>query len=157
MLPVQRIISGGQTGADRAALDFAIQHGYQHGGWAPSGRGAEDGPIPLKYQLTELADGGYRQRTKRNVAESNGTLIVNVGALDGGSLATQFFALRLGRACFLAQLDAGTMDNTAMRLTQWLQVHDVRTLNVAGPRESKRPGIYDLTYKLLEMASTRQS
>lgn len=104
-LILKRIVSGGQTGADRAALDFAIEYGYPHGGWALRGRQAEDGPIPLKYQLTELTDGGYRQRNKRNVKDSDGTLIVNIGVLDGGTLATQAFAQKLKRPYFLAQLD----------------------------------------------------
>lgn len=104
-----RFISGGQTGADRAALDFAIEHGYQHGGWAPRGREAEDGTIPLKYQLTELTDGGYRQRNKRNVADSDGTLIVNTGVLDGGTLATQVFAQKQNKPYFLAQADTNTL------------------------------------------------
>lgn len=150
----QRIISGGQTGVDRAALDFAIEHGYPHGGWAPRGREAEDGPIPLKYQLTELTVGGYRQRTKRNVEDSNATLIINIGTLDGGTLTTQAFAHKLGRPCFVAQLDGDTLESTALRILEWLQAHTIQTLNVAGPRESKRPGIYRLTRELLEVIAT---
>jgi hypothetical protein len=146
----QCIVSGGQTGVDRAALDFAIEYGYDHGGWVPHGREAEDGPIPSKYQLIELPHGGYRQRTKRNVEDSDGTLIVNIGALDGGTLATQAFAQKLGRPCFIAQLATDPTDSIAPRIIEWLQVHGIQTLNVAGPRESKRPGIYCLTRELLE-------
>ncbi|MGX5659381.1 putative molybdenum carrier protein [Castellaniella ginsengisoli] len=149
-LILKRIISGGQTGADRAALDFAIEHGYQHGGWAPRGRKAEDGPIPLKYQLIELTDGGYRQRNKRNVRDSDGTLIVNIGALDGGTLTTQVFAQKLKRPYFLAQLDTSTPESVAPYVAKWLHAHEIETLNVAGPRESKRPRIYDLTRTLLK-------
>ena len=146
----ERIVSGGQTGADRGALDFAIQHGYSHGGWAPQGRKAEDGLIPPKYQLTELADGGYRQRTRRNVEDSDGTLIVNLGGLDGGTLATEAFARKKGKPYFVVQLDDGVTANLAISVLAWLREHSIHTLNIAGPRESKRPGIYGLTGELLE-------
>ena len=147
-----RIISGGQTGADRAALDFAMRLRYPHGGFAPHGRLAEDGRIPEKYQLVELPEGGYRQRTRRNVLESDGTLIVNIGALDGGTLATQRFTQKLARPCLLAQLDQESVPDAAARLLAWLDEHAIRTLNVAGPRESKRPGIHRLTEELLHTA-----
>ncbi len=153
----QHIVSGGQTGADRAALDFAIEHGYTHGGWAPSEREAEDGPIPLKYQLTVLPGSGYRQRTQRNVEDSDGTLIVNVGQLDGGTLATREFAEALGKPFLVVQLDAGTSMETAQTAVQWLRDEAIDTLNVAGPRESKRPGIYGMAVKLLAAMHDRTS
>ena len=146
----ERIISGGQTGADRAALDFAIAFDYSHGGWAPRGREAEDGCIALKYQLTELPEGGYRQRTRRNVEDSDGTLIVNLGALDGGTLATKIFAEKAGKPLFVAQVDDGVTAEMAAGVLAWLRAHDIKTLNVAGPRESKRPGIYQQTTALLQ-------
>lgn len=146
----EHIVSGGQTGADRGALDFAIKHGYTHGGWAPRGREAEDGLVPLKYQLVELADGGYRQRTRRNVEDSDGTLIVNLGELDGGTLATQIFAERMGKPYLVVQFDAGATADAAASVLAWLHKHAIKTLNVAGPRESKRPGIYRLTGELLQ-------
>lgn len=146
----QRIISGGQTGVDRAALDFAIDHGYPYDGWIPHGREAEDGPIPLTYQLTELPVGGYRQRTKRNVEDGDGTLIINIGPLDGGTLATQVFARKLGKPCFVAQLDTNGLECIATDAVEWLHSHRVAILNIAGPRESKRPGVYRLTRKFLE-------
>nr|KAJ8744264.1 putative molybdenum carrier protein [Delftia sp. PS-11] len=149
----EHIVSGGQTGADRAALDFAMSHGYTHGGWAPRGRLAEDGCIPLKYQLMELAEGGYRQRTRRNVADSDGTLIVNLGVLEGGTLATQVFAQRMGKPCLVVQCDALAMTDAAVNVIAWLRGHSVKTLNIAGPRESKRPGIYRLTGELLQAAA----
>jgi hypothetical protein len=145
----QHIVSGGQTGADRAALDFAITHGYTHGGWAPRSRQAEDGPIPLKYQLTALTTGGYRHRTRRNVADSDGTLILNRGDLVGGSLLTQAFAQRLGKPLHVVPLDDGVTRETAVRVLAWLREHKIQTLNVAGPRETQRPGIYRLTVELL--------
>jgi hypothetical protein len=146
----KHIVSGGQTGADRGALDFAIEHGYTHGGWATSGRKAEDGTVPLKYQLTALAEGGYRQRTRRNVEDSDGTLIVNIGEVDGGTLATQTFAEQMRKPYLVVQLDLGTIEEIAARVFGWLRQNVIDTLNVAGPRESKRPGIYSLTVKLLQ-------
>ena len=148
----RQIVSGGQTGADRAALDFAIAHGYTHGGWAPRGRQAEDGPIPLKYQLVELAEGGYRKRTRRNVEDSDGTLIVNLGELDGGTLETQVFAQKLGKPYRVVQLDLGVSAETVAGIVAWLRRHAIETLNVAGPRESNRPGIQRLTDELLKAA-----
>lgn len=146
----QHIVSGGQTGADRAALDFAIKHGYTHSGWVPRHRKAEDGRVPLKYQLTELTTGGYRQRTRRNVEESDGTLIINLGAMEGGTLATQFLAQKMVKPHLVVQLDAGITEQTIASVLAWLSEHSIKTLNVAGPRESKRPSIYHSTGKLLE-------
>ena len=145
----ERIVSGGQTGADRGALDFAIKHGYIHGGWAPHGRLAEDGVIPAKNQLTEMAEGGYRQRTRRNVVDSDATLIVNLGELDGGTLATQVFAEKSGKPCLVVQADHGISEGMVDSVIAWLRQHDVKILNVAGPRESKRPGVCRLTSEML--------
>ncbi len=150
----QRIVSGGQTGVDRGALDFAIKHGYTHGGWAPAGRVAEDGVIPLKYQLMELAEGGYRQRTRRNVEDSDGTLIVNFGELEGGTRETLAFAQDMGKPHLVVQLDLGVSAETVADIVAWLRRHAIATLNVAGPRESKRSGIHDLTVELLKAVDT---
>ena len=148
---VTRIVSGGQTGADRAALDWAIAHGIPHGGWCPPGRLAEDGAIDARYKLTELASGGYRERTRRNVEESDGTLILNLGELDGGTLETQQFAAQLKKPCCVLQLDAGMTDEMAARATGFLRDHEMKTLNIAGPRESKRPGIYAAVTAALDL------
>ena len=145
------IVSGGQTGADRGALDFAMAHGYTHGGWAPSGRLAEDGPIPLKYQLREMP-GGYRARTRQNVVDSDATLIVNLGELDGGTRMTADFAAQQGKPCWVVQADAGLVglaDDVLIGVIAWLRGHGVKTLNVAGPREGKRPGIARMTQAVL--------
>lgn len=146
----RRIVSGGQTGADRAALDFAIAHGYPHGGWAPAGRLAEDGRIPMCYQLTELSDGGYRRRTRLNVEGSDGTLLVNLGELEGGSLATLDIAQRLGKPCLVIQADGGVDAGSAREVLGWLRASAIQTLNVAGPREGRRPGIGASVGMLLE-------
>ena len=138
----QKIVSGGQTGADRAALDFAIRHhGYAHGGWVPQGRTAEDGPIPMKYQLAEL-DGGYRQRTKRNVEDSDGTLVLNLAELADGSLMTLQYAERIGKPAIAVQLEDSDTETHAGEVLKWLEANAIQVVNVAGPRESKRPGVY---------------
>lgn len=139
---VDMVISGGQTGVDRAALDVAITQGFKRGGWCPAGRRAEDGPIALKYPLVETESSGYRQRTKRNVLESDGTLILNLGPLDGGTLETHRIAERAGKPVHVVALEDTTWDTEIAMVREWLREHRIHILNVAGPKESKRPGIY---------------
>jgi hypothetical protein len=147
------MVSDGQTGADRAGLDWAIQNGIAHGGWCPTGRKAEDGVLDAKYLLTETKSSRYSERTRQNVLDSDGTLIVNVGALDGGTLKTVVLAKALSKPHLVLQLDAGVGDDKARELQDWLRRHSIATLNLAGPREIKRPGIYELTRKLLHLAA----
>jgi len=144
-----KIISGGQAGADRAALDFAIESGLEHGGWCPRGRKAEDGPVPAKYLLVETESANYRARTVHNVVGSDATLILNVGELAGGSLETLRIAERRGKPVRVVQLDSALSDQDIASLRDWLQISQVMTLNIAGPRESKRPGAYDAALALL--------
>lgn len=152
---VDTIVSGGQAGADRAALDWALEHNYQHGGWCPKGRKAEDGVIDRRYGLRETDSDGYRQRTKLNVRDSDGTLIVNIGELGGGSLATLNFCHSMDKPVLVAPLDDGVTPVVVRQVIGWVREEPIATLNVAGPRESKRPGIYRLTRKLLDaVAST---
>lgn len=139
---------------DRGALDFAIRRRYPHGGWAPCGRKAEDGTIPPKYQLLELTDSGYPQRTRRNVEDSDGTLIINLGKLAGGTLATRIFAEKTGKPCLVVQLDTTTVKEVASAVLAWLGQHAIKRLNVAGPRESRQPGIHQRTVELLEAMDT---
>ncbi|HZC78582.1 MAG TPA: putative molybdenum carrier protein [Ktedonobacterales bacterium] len=137
---LKKVVSGGQSGVDRAALDAAGELGIARGGWCPRGRRAEDGPIPRRYRLAETPSGNYVQRTEWNVRDSDGTLIVNRGRLDGGTLLTA--ELARGRYCkplLIVQLGRRIR---AERFQAWLARNRVRVLNVAGPRESKRPGIY---------------
>lgn len=145
-----KVVSGGQTGVDRAALDWACNHRIPHGGWCPQGRRASDGALSLKYQLRETESAGYRQRTKLNVQDSDATLIFNVGELDGGSLQTLQFAERMAKPHLVVQLDQGIPDESAAGITEWLIAGRFNTLNVAGPREEKRPGIYALTLSMLD-------
>lgn len=144
---LQRIVSGGQTGVDRAALDAAIRHGIAHGGWCPRGRLAEDGTVPDRYALRETNSWDYAERTEKNVLDSGGTLILNTGPLDGGTLLTREFAEEHGRPWLLVDLEDGP-DTPAIR--DWLRTRGIGVLNVAGPRESKRPGIYALASAALD-------
>lgn len=146
ILRLKRIVSGGQTGVDRAALDAAIQAGVEHGGWCPLGRLAEDGPIPPEYQLAETDQADYRFRTECNVVDSDGTLILYHRQLSGGTLLTRRLVERHQRPCFLADL-AGRV--RAVDILGWLKEYGIGTLNVAGPRESTQPGVYRRAKKLL--------
>jgi len=142
-----RIVSGGQSGADRAALDWAIARGIAHGGWCPRGRRAEDGRIAERYALRETPSRDYEQRTRWNVRDSDGTLIVSRAAvLTGGSAYTARCAERLGRPWLHAH--PGADDPAPIRA--FLARHRIRTLNVAGPRASGDPGIYAYVFGLLE-------
>lgn len=144
------VVSGGQTGVDRAALDWACNLRIPHGGWCPQGRRATDGLLSVKYQLRETESAGYRQRTKLNVQDSDATLILNVGELDGGTLQTLQFAECMGKPNLVVQIDQVALDELAGRITGWLIAGEFSTLNVAGPREEKRPGIYELTLSVLD-------
>ncbi len=144
-----KIISGGQTGADRAALDAAIKLGIPHGGWLPRGRKTEDGPLPARYALQELDSFSYRKRTEKNVVSSDGTLIVSFGPLTGGSALTQHLAVKHDRPCLVLDLDEISMDEAVDAVVKWMKEHSISTLNVAGPRASSSPGIYDTVLRLL--------
>jgi len=135
---VEKIISGGQTGVDRGALDFALEMGFECGGWCPRGRIAEDGTIPHRYPLTESDSRKYQVRTRKNVLESDGTLILFAAELSGGTALTKHYAQQAGKPVFLYNLDAPTPHQ---EVRDWLKRYQITTLNVAGPRESNVPGI----------------
>ncbi|KAA3628007.1 MAG: molybdenum cofactor carrier [Proteobacteria bacterium] len=143
-----KVISGGQTGVDRAALDAALSCGLTCGGWCPKGRRAEDGVIDVRYPLIEAPSAGYRQRTEWNVRDSDGTLILHRGdVLRGGTALTRDLALRRGKPCLVVNLEPSpTHDKTL----SWLSRHTINTLNVAGPRESQQPGIYHQSLACLQ-------
>lgn len=147
---VQRVVSGGQAGVDRAALDTAIEMGVQHGGWCPQGRTAEDGPLAACYHLRETGSAGYRQRTRMNVIDSDGTLVLNEGELCGGTALTVRLAARLGKPHLVLRIEAPDVGSIAEEARQWLHANSIATLNVAGPRESTRPGIYARARAVLE-------
>jgi hypothetical protein len=135
---VERVISGGQTGVDRAALDVALALGLPCGGWCPRGRRAEDGRIPGRYPLREALSTGYAQRTEWNVRDADAVLVLYRGRLRGGTALTVAVARRLGRPCLTVDL-AGEPDPVA--IAAWIAAHAVATLDVAGSRESHEPGI----------------
>lgn len=138
MTCVKRVISGGQTGVDRGALDAAIAVGIDHGGWCPRGRLAEDGRIPERYHLQETASTEYVVRTEQNVITSEATLILHVGTVSGGTKLTRRLSNKHQRPCRLVEL-TGAPDPGQTR--QWLDELEVEILNVAGPRESSFPGL----------------
>ncbi len=140
-LEIVRVISGGQTGADRAALDAAIACEVEHGGWCPKGRLSEDGPIPEQYNLQERETESYSERTKANVKDTDLTLIFSHGPLSGGSLLTQKFAEELGKPCLHIDLlkKFQPLEEKFPNLGKII-------LNVAGPRASNDPEIYDAVY-----------
>ncbi len=133
-----KIVSGGQTGVDRAALDVAMELGIPHGGWCPKGRRAEDGPIPPRYRLRETESPDYASRTDRNVADSDGTFILYRGSLQGGTALTRDCARRRGKPLLAVDLEAPTIPEA---VREWLKAENVHVLNVAGPRESQSKGI----------------
>lgn len=139
---LERIISGGQTGADRAALDAALACGFPHGGWCPRGRLAEDGPIPERYRLVETEGASYLARTERNVKRSDGTVILTIGVMASGSARTADFARRHRKPWLHLRLDE-TRDSEAVGLLrEFIRGHEIRVLNVAGSRASTEPGLY---------------
>ena len=141
------IISGGQVGVDRAALAWALRNGVQHGGWCPAGRRAEDGRVPDQFVLQELPSRSYLARTRRNVVESDGTLIIApADDLSGGTLATQQVAARVGKPCFIA---TPARDGES-ELHRWISEHRIQTLNVAGPRRAEGVDLVALVDRALD-------
>ncbi len=143
-----RIISGGQTGVDRAGLDFAIARDIEHGGWCPAGRRAADGVLDARYQLLETVSRNYPQRTKRNVQDADGTLIVYRDVLEGGSRLTRDLVVRHEKPFLLLDLALSDVQQV-LAWQHWLNTHPIEVLNVAGPSEGRCPGIYQQTLVLL--------
>jgi len=144
------IVSGGQTGVDRAALDVAIAIGIGHGGWCPAGRLSEDGTVPSRYEVVETESSEYPVRTEQNVIDSDATLILYEGRLKGGTLLTRRICVRLGKPHLVVRID----HDQPADARRWLARQRPETLNVAGPRESTSPGIFhrsmDFLLKILD-------
>ncbi|MGI9536442.1 MAG: putative molybdenum carrier protein [Desulfocapsaceae bacterium] len=148
---LEKIISGGQTGADQGALDGAIACGVPYGGSIPGGRKTEAGILPLSYQMKELDSSRYTDRTERNVIDADGTLILSHGRLTGGSALTERIAADLQKPCLHIDFNQFDTSQAAGEVTAWIMKSDIRILNVAGPRASSDPHIYDLTRKLIAL------
>jgi hypothetical protein len=150
-MEIVRIVSGGQTGVDRAALDAGLDAGVPCGGWCPRGRRAEDGAIPDRYGLTETASRAYRVRTRLNVRDSDGTLVLAMGPVDGGTGYTVRCAEALGRPLLVIDLAAcADPDRAAATIAAWAAENRIAVLNVAGPRESSRPGVGAAARRVLD-------
>ena len=144
------LISGGQAGADRAALDWAIANGITHGGWCPCGRLAEDGVIAEKYDLRETPEAAYSQRTEWNVRDSDATVIVSRAArLTGGSLFTMELTAAQRKPCLHLSGLLDAPENTR-QLCDFIRRHGVKILNVAGPRASGEPQVGAFVHAILD-------
>ena len=144
--------SGGQSGVDRAALDAALELGIRCGGWCPKGRRAEDGPIDLKYPLKEHSSSGYLERTLENILDSDGTLILESDCLTGGTKQTKVLAEENCKPFLVINPN----DISKVKdVVNWINMFSISEMNIAGPRESKRPGIHSASVKFLKAVITR--
>ena len=147
---IKKIISGGQTGADQGALDSAIKLGIPHGGWIPKGRLTEKGPLPDKYDLTEMPDTSYALRTEQNVIDSDGTLIISHDELSEGSDYTRKMAIKHHRPWLHINLNKTPAFKATNLISSWIKENTIEILNVAGSRESKDNLIYQDVSKIIE-------
>ena len=147
---LKKIISGGQTGVDRGALDAALKHGIDCGGWCPEGREAEDGVIPEKYPLVEVPGGSYKHRTLQNIMGSDGTVIIYFGDLEGGTEETTFYCMKKGMPYKLIDLKEVDLERAKKLVAEFIEAREIETLNVAGPRASRVEKAYDYTFGLLD-------
>ncbi len=147
-----KIVSGGATGADLAALDAAIKLDIAHGGWIPKGRLTEDGTLPDQYDLQEMSTDDFPKRTEQNVIDSEGTLIISHGKLKGGSELTMKYAQKHCKPLLHVDMDKRSMSYAVRLVKSWIVDNGIRIMNVAGPRASGDPKIYSVTVRLLESA-----
>ena len=152
-----RIVSGAQTGVDRAALDAAMELGIPTGGWVPAGRRAEDGVVPERYRgLVETASADYAERTEHNVRDADATLVLRAGPARGGTALTEDIARRLGKPLLSLDLEALAPDAAEAELCAWLEREAPATLNVAGPRASQAPQLAAGVRRLLRAVARRK-
>lgn len=144
-----KIVSGAQTGVDRAALDAALETHNPTGGWCPQGRMAEDGIIPEIYPVTELPNAGYRERTKQNVLDSDATLIIYFTTLSGGTLYTADCCRELNRPHLLIDAEKMAIERAAEKVVAFIDQHTITVLNVAGPRASGDARAYGYAKQLI--------
>ena len=146
---IKKIVSGGQTGVDRAILDVARGKGIPHGGWCPKGRGAEDGVIPGVYQLKETESEDVNVRTRKNIEDSDGTVVFVPSlplSIQDGTRLTITHAQALAKPLFI--VDLSNLDDVDNNFNLWVKGHTISVLNVGGPRESSSPGVYDKVFTL---------
>jgi hypothetical protein len=152
-----KIISGGQTGVDRGALDAALDLGVECGGWCPMGRLAEDGTIPERYPVVELANAGYAERTAQNVADSDGTLIISNGEPVGGTRETVERCVENDKPCLVIDYKEIPTVDAAEKTLKFLKRHHIRRLNVAGPRASQWPQGQEIACQIVSAILPRLS
>jgi hypothetical protein len=151
------IVSGGQTGVDRAALDAALGLGVSCGGWCPAGRQAEDGPIPARYPLQELARAGYLERTQKNVEDYDGTLVITFGPATGGTARTIEFCRKLRKSHLVIDAAITTVDEAVSLAAEFIGKNGVRRLNVAGPRASGEERWYGYALEVVRGLLVREA
>ena len=149
-----KIISGGQTGVDRAALDVALRHGIECGGWCPAGRLDELGKIPDRYPVQELSRSGFTERTLQNVKDSDGTVVIYPGELRGGTEQTVRFCVELERAYQLIDASRVATEDAVKLIANFVRKNKIDILNVAGPRQSEWPEGYDYSSRVLDIFLT---
>lgn len=150
-MQLRKIVSGGQTGVDRGALDAALACDFPCGGWCPPGRVAEDGQIPFKYPLDEIKSGSYRQRTIQNVVDSDATLIIYWESLEGGTEQTVHHCIKRRKPFKLVDASLLTSAQAITIVAKFIEQRpEVTVLNVAGPRESRTKGAAHYTQTLVQ-------
>lgn len=153
---LSKIISGGQTGADRAALDAGIESSFHVGGSCPSGRMAEDGPISSRYPLDEV-EGGYETRTRKNVENADGTVVFYESYLHGGTEKTVAFCIELEKAYKLIDIGVVDIDVAADLLVSFIADQRIQVLNVAGPRLSNCPSVYAYVKNTIQLVIAKST
>jgi len=150
-----KIISGGQTGVDRAALDVALKERVKCGGWVPAGRTDEDGKIPARYPVKELKKGGNEARTARNVSDSDGTIIIYFHELSGGTAYTAGCCIQDRQPHRLIDAAKYSPEDAATLMVAFLVDHDIKVLNIAGPRESQWADAYNYAFRAVDLFVSR--
>jgi len=156
LMKISKIMSGGQTGVDRAALDVAMKLDIPCGGWCPKGRKAEDGIIDSKYPLKETESADYEVRTRQNILDSDGTLVLTMGEMmTGGTKLTFDLPPKLGKPVFTIDM---TKNVDSKNFHNWIENNQIKILNIGGPRESFQPGkVYSTAYEVLMRLLKRNS
>jgi hypothetical protein len=145
----QKIITGGQTGVDRGALDACLEIGFPTGGWCPKNRRAEDGIIPEKYDLQETAQKEYKFRTEKNVRNAEGTVIISPSNLTGGTLLTKELCHKFNKPYLIIQAEKNSINNKVSKIISFLEQKKIITLNIAGPRLSEWNNSYQISKQII--------